>query len=85
MSSEAQVRKWLERELGAGLGTWREIFNRYGYIPTGVGAGSMGGGFAWEEYSDTGGYAHLISAGSQWLLYLDGKRDWELQNAPVVK
>jgi hypothetical protein len=85
LTPEAEVTSWLEHELGAGLGTWRAIFDRYGYIPTGIGAGSMGAGFAWEEYSDTGGYAHLISAGAQWLLYLDGKRDWELQNVPIVK
>lgn len=27
--------------------------------------------------SDNGGYAHLIAAGAQYLLYLDGQRDWE--------
>ena len=34
-------------------------------------------GFPWDEFSDNGGYAHLISAAAQWLTYLDGKRDWE--------
>ena len=34
--------------------------------------------------ADAGGYAHLISAAAQWALYLEGKRDWELQNIPEV-
>jgi len=62
----------LERELGGGLRTWEAIFDSKGYVPTGLGAGSCGAGFAWDELSDTGGYAHLISAASQWLLYLEG-------------
>ncbi len=80
---EAEVRAWLERELGAGLRTWRDLFDRYGYVPTGIGAGSMGAGFAWEEYSDAGAYAHLIAAGAQWLNYLNDRRDWELHEIPV--
>jgi hypothetical protein len=82
LAPEAEIKAWLERELGAGLGTWRAIFDRYGYIPTGMGTGGIGAGFEREELSDTGGYAHLISAGAQWLLYLDGKRDWELHIVP---
>ncbi|HEY3492738.1 MAG TPA: hypothetical protein VGK43_07280, partial [Solirubrobacterales bacterium] len=53
-------------------------FKTRGYIPTGLGAGNCGAGFHWDELSDTGGYAHLISAASQWLMYLEGKCDWEL-------
>ncbi|MEI7945969.1 MAG: hypothetical protein WCJ02_04705 [bacterium] len=73
---EAQVKAFLERELGCGLRTWEAIYRFKGYIPTGLGAGGCGAGFAWDELSDTGGYAHLISAASQWILYLDGKNDW---------
>jgi hypothetical protein len=80
--SAAEVRVALERELGGGLRTWEAIFKARGYIPTGLGAGNCGAGFAWDELSDTGGYAHLISAASQWLLYLEGKRDWEVQAVP---
>ncbi|MBI3878121.1 MAG: hypothetical protein HY300_19530, partial [Verrucomicrobia bacterium] len=83
-SLEQCVQPWLEFELGRGLRTWASIFKQYGYIPTGIGAGSMGGGYTWEDMSDTGGYAHLISACAEWLLYLDGKRDWEIQNVPAV-
>jgi hypothetical protein len=81
-NTEAEVRTALERELGEGLRTWQAIFQAKGYIPTGLGAGSCGAGFVWDELSDTGGYAHLISAGAQWVNYLEGKRDWELHRIP---
>ena len=84
-SSEPQIRAALEHELGAGLRTWRAIFAQYGYIPTGIGGGSIGTrpGLAWDDLSDTGGYAHLIAAGAEWLLCLEGKRDWELHHIPI--
>ena len=80
LSSEADVKAWLEHELAGGLRTWEAIFNEKGYIPTGLGTGAAG----WDRYSDSGGYAHLISAASQYLLYLDGKRDWEVHRIPTV-
>jgi hypothetical protein len=66
--------KDLERELSGGLRTWEAIFRAYGYIPT-----SLGRGEPWDHFSDSGGYAHLISAASQYILYLEGKADWEVQ------
>jgi hypothetical protein len=72
-AKEEQVQAWLERELGHGLRTWEAVFDHYGYIPTSIGRGPD-----WDKLSDTGGYAHLISAASQWLLCLEGKRDWEV-------
>jgi hypothetical protein len=78
-SSEAAVKAWLERELGCGLRTWKAIFEEKGYIPTGMGTGRH-----WDGISDSGGYAHLLSAGAQWLLCLEGKRDWEVHNYPRV-
>ncbi|MBI3854505.1 MAG: hypothetical protein HY293_02310 [Planctomycetes bacterium] len=74
-SSEEQVKTALLRELGEGLRTWRAILDEKGYIPTGDGAG-------WSQFSDAGGCAHLLSAASQWLLYLEGKRDWEVHKFP---
>jgi len=76
---EKCVEAWLEHELGAGLRTWRAIFREVGYIPTGIGTSGR-----WHGISDSGGYAHLISACAQWLLYLDGKRDWELHHVPQM-
>jgi hypothetical protein len=78
-SNEEQVRAALERELSGGLRTWKAIFDDKGYIPTGIGNGNNGAGFVFDELSDTGGYAHLISAASEWIIYLQGKNDWELQ------
>ena len=76
-SPESQVQAELQHELAGGLRTWEAIFNVKGYIPTGMGAGAD-----WDHFSDSGGYAHLISAASQWLLYLDGRSDWEMQQIP---
>jgi hypothetical protein len=76
-SSEAQVKDWLAYDLGCGLRVWRTIFRTWGYIPTGIGAGD------WDRFSDSGGCAHLLSAASQWLLVLDGRRDWQLHRVPA--
>ena len=62
----------LRRELGEGLRTWQRVFSKKGYIPTSLGAGD------WDRYSDNGGYAHLIAAGAQWLLVLEGRSDSKL-------
>lgn len=67
-SSEARVKAALRRELGQGLRAWKTLFERFGYIPTGIGR--------WDAYSDAGGYAHLLKAGAQWLFVLEGKQDW---------
>ncbi|HXG63357.1 MAG TPA: DUF1080 domain-containing protein [Planctomycetota bacterium] len=77
-STEEQVIRALERELGRGLGTWERMFAERGYIPTGL----LG---RWEHLSDSGGYAHLLKAGAQWLLYLEKRRDWELHRVPRVE
>ena len=77
-SSEAQVEQALRRELGQGLRTWRNVYDEQGYIPTGTGSG-------WSQLSDTGGYAHLLSAAAQWLLVLDGRRNWELHKIPRLE
>ncbi|MFA6560500.1 MAG: hypothetical protein WCV00_01165 [Verrucomicrobiia bacterium] len=77
-SSERQVAMWLEHELAGGLRTWEAIFNKYGYIPTGIGCHSILPGVTWDKFSDTGGYAHLLSAAAQWLMCLEKKNDWEV-------
>ncbi len=85
-SSEGDVRRALERELAGGLRTWKTIFEQWGYIPTGIGGGRAGGGgrWKWENFSDSGGYAHLISAASQWVFYLERRRDWHEHRVPTV-
>jgi hypothetical protein len=84
-ATPAEVQATLERELGTGLRTWEAIFRHYGYIPTGIGAGNSPSGFPWQELSDTGGYAHLIAAGAQWIFYLEGKTDWETLHVPPLE
>lgn len=76
-SSEARVKAALRRELGEGLRTWKTLFDKLGYVPTGFGR--------WDNYSDTGAYAHLLKAAAQWLMVLDGTRDWELMRVPRVE
>lgn len=79
MSPEKQVKARLEHELVGGLRTWEALFKEKGYIPTGLGAGAD-----WEHFSDSGGYAHLLSAAAQWLFVLEGKNDWEQHYMPSV-
>jgi len=67
------VREALEKELAGGLRTWEAIFEAKGYIPSGLGAGGD-----WDKFSDSGGYAHLISAASQYILWMQKKRDWDV-------
>lgn len=76
--TQDEVAAWLERELGGGLRTWEAIFDHYGYVPTGIGCQSTLPGTRWDAFSDTGGYAHLISAAAQWVLYQDEQRDWKI-------
>jgi hypothetical protein len=84
-SPHPDVKAWLERELGGGLRVWRGVLRERGYIPTGIGCQSVLPGVRWDEFSDSGGYAHLITAAAQWLLYLDGKRDWEEASLPELR
>jgi hypothetical protein len=81
--AEPAVRSLLRHELGGGLRTWEAIFDAYGYIPTGIGCQTTVAGARWDEFSDTGGYAHLISAASQWVLVLEGKKDWVEHRLPM--
>ncbi len=78
-SSERGIRAWLTHELAGGLRTWQAIFDAKGFIPTGLGTHMR-----WDGCSDSGGYAHLLSAASQWLLLLQDKRDWKQHNVPDV-
>jgi hypothetical protein len=79
LSDEGAVKASLRRELAGGLLTWKAIFQELGFIPTGIGAGAE-----WDRFSDCGGYAHLIEAGAQYLLLLEGKRDWEVRRIPAL-
>jgi hypothetical protein len=77
-SREAELVVALQRELSGGLRTWEAIFDEKGYIPTGMGTNSPK-----DNFSDTGGYAHLISATAQYILLLEGKKDCETLKIPA--
>jgi len=81
LSTEQQAKESLLKELVGGLRTWQQIFKEKGYIPTGIDAGPVAD-TEWDNLSDVGGYAHLIAAASQYLLYLDGKFDWQENSIP---
>jgi hypothetical protein len=74
-SSEYSVKAWMGQELAGGLRTWQTILSQKGFIPTGLGTGSE-----WDHFSDSGGYAHLISAAAEYLITLELKRDWEMHH-----
>lgn len=76
VSREDRVKAALRHELAGGIRTWQAIFAEHGYIPTSLGAGGVADR-RWDNLSDTGGYAHLISATAQYLLLLQGKTDWQ--------
>jgi hypothetical protein len=77
MSPAGRVRRALERELAGGLRIWEKIFRDRGYIPTGLDNRHSVGTRKADDLSDSGGYAHLIAAAAQHLLYLDRRRDWQ--------
>lgn len=76
-SAQTSVATVLQQELAGGLRTWEAIFDEYGFIPTGMGSNAEK-----DRFSDTGGYAHLISATAEYLFLLEGKKDWEAQRIP---
>lgn len=85
MSTREDVEAALLNELTVGLSTWRDVVNDSGFVPLSLGQ-NLGhyNGATWDTISESGGYAHLISAASQYLLYLDGKTDWQVQDVPKV-
>ena len=38
-----------------------------------------------DKISETGGYAHLITAAAQYLFCLEGKSDWQEERIPSVE
>jgi len=83
LSTEDQVQRALHRELVDGLANWREVWRREGFIAVALGER------AWKyndtrvnKVSDLGGYAHLVKAAAEYLLYLDGKSDWQSKAPP---
>ena len=62
---------------GRRLRTWQRIFREKGYIPTCLDRRWAGGKRYWGDFSDTGGYVHLLSAAALYLQWAHGKTDWD--------
>jgi hypothetical protein len=77
-----EVKKVLTAELTEGLRYWQAEWNEHGRIrpdwPLGGSDLKPRPGYLGPELSETGGYAHLIAAASEYLLLMDGRRDWEV-------
>jgi len=79
LSTEEQVKEALHHELVEGLKSWRQVFREKGFIPVAIGKANIWtlGGTRVNQISDSGGYAHLLKAAAQYLLYQQGKCDWD--------
>jgi hypothetical protein len=75
-SEAARVRKRLENSVLGTIDYWYRVWQEKGCIPSGWHTATTSAG-SWE-LSDAGGYAHLIQALALWLIYEDGRREWEI-------
>jgi hypothetical protein len=75
-SDAARVQKRLECAVLGTIDYWNRVWKERGIIPSGWHTPTAPAG-AWEV-SDAGGYAHLIHTMALWLIYQDGRREWEI-------
>jgi len=74
-----EVRARFQEELDEGLRFWRNEMRTVGYIRPDWPIGGKRPAHYWSDRtSETGGYAHLISACAEYLVLLYGRADWEL-------
>lgn len=80
-----EVAATFRREIEEGLHYWRKEWQTRGYLrPHWPIGGQFPNKHYWQhQVSETGGYAHLIAAGAAYVLWLDGKNDWELAQSPM--
>ena len=76
ISEPARIQKRLENGVLGAIDFWSRVWKESGVIPSGWRSPTVPAG-SWE-ISDAGGYAHLISTMALWLIYQDGKREWEV-------
>jgi len=74
-SDAPRIRKRLEDTVLGNIDYWHRVWLEAGFIPSGWRTSTTAAG-SWE-ISDAGGYAHLINAIALWLIYQDGKREWQ--------
>jgi len=75
-----EVTARLQAELDEGLRFWREQMKTVGYLRPDwpIGGKKPEPNYWYDQTSETGGYAHLIAACADYVMLLDGKKDWEL-------
>jgi hypothetical protein len=76
LSDAARVQKRLEDGVLGTIDYWNKVWKDRGIIPSGWHSPTAPAG-DWE-ISDAGGYAHLIHAIALWMIYQDGRREWEI-------
>jgi hypothetical protein len=76
LSEPARIQKRLENGVLCAIEFWHKVWTESGVIPSGWHSPTVPAG-SWE-ISDAGGYAHLINAMALWIIYQDGKREWEI-------
>ena len=75
-SDASRIRKRLEDTVLGNIDYWHRVWLEAGFIPSGWHSSTTAAG-AWE-ISDAGGYAHLMNAIALWLIYQDGKQEWQV-------
>jgi hypothetical protein len=76
LSEASRVQRRLEAGVLGAIDYWHRVWKESGVIPSGWRTPTVQAG-AWE-LSDAGGYAHLIHALALWVIYQDGRREWEI-------
>jgi len=74
-SDPLRIRKRLEDTVLGNIDYWHRVWLEAGFIPSGWHSPTTPAD-SWE-ISDAGGYAHLMNAIALWLIYQDGKREWQ--------
>ncbi len=76
VSEASRIQARLEQGIVGTIDYWYKVWKQAGIIPSGWDTPTVKAeGWA---LSDAGGYAHLLSMMSLWLIYQDGHREWEL-------
>ena len=76
LSSSARILRRLENLALGSIDYWHGVWKKTGMIPSGLSAPTAKAG-EWE-ISDAGNCAHLVQTIALWLIYADGKREWEI-------
>jgi hypothetical protein len=76
ISEAPRVRARMEQGIVGTIDYWYKVWKQAGCIPSGWDSPTAKAG-SWVV-SDAGGYAHLLNTMALWLIYQDGRREWEI-------